>query len=357
MADQEFLASFAVELDEAGIARLQSVLAENTALADSLAAAFGAASVSLHAFAEELGLLPDFSGRGVVTESLNGLGGLSLGLDLSQAFTDYERFTALVKQPIALKASAAGITSAARTALNSVRSLFAAPVTLYVKAEQEGGGTDPGGGSPVKMSAGGRFSRPTEVQVAEDGDAEYIIPVKKEERAVPLLRRLLSELSPAAREKLTNDEFYNRRDQSYHGNFDDCNMAAVFRNLSRRDCPLGSSLASVDFRSDEISATGSHRLFAQIKDLDSCSMGVMNRAEARMTPQEFRMKNEAAGSILSGSPAAGQVLSIVTRDARSVSAPVSIQVHASGADAKQIGQSLYSVTERYLLRTLESAFS
>ena len=285
MADQEFLASFAVELDEAGIARLQSVLAENTALADSLAAAFGAASASLHAFAEDLGLLPDFSGRGVVTESLNGLGGLSLGLDLSQAFTDYERFTALVKQPIALKASAAGITSAARTAMNSVRSLFAAPVTLYVKAEQEGGGTDPGGGSPVKMSAGGRFSRPTEVQVAEDGNAEYIIPVKKEERAVPLLRRLLSELSPAAREKLTN------------------------------------------------------------------------RAEARMTPQEFRMKNEAAGSILSGSPAAGQVLSIVTRDARSVSAPVSIQVHASGADAKEIGQSLYSVTERYLLRTLESAFS
>ena len=277
MADQEFLASFAVELDEAGIARLQSVLAENAALADSLAAAFGAASASLHAFAEDLGLLPDFSGRGVVTESLNGLGGLSLGLDLSQAFTDYERFTALVKQPIALKASAAGITSAARTALNSVRSLFAVPVTLHVKAEQEGGGTDPGGGPPVKMSAGGRFSRPTEVQVAEDGDAEYIIPVKKEERAVPLLRRLLSELSPAAREKLTN--------------------------------------------------------------------------------YEFRMKNEAAGSILSGSPAAGQALSIVTRDARSVSAPVSIQVHASGADAKEIGQSLYSVTERYLLRTLESAFS
>lgn len=277
MADQEFLASFAVELDEAGIARLQSVLAENAALADSLAAAFGAASASLHAFAEDLGLLPDFSGRGVVTESLNGLGGLSLGLDLSQAFTDYERFTALVKQPIALKASAAGITSAARTALNSVRSLFAAPVTLHVKAEQEGGGTDPGGGPPVKMSAGGRFSRPTEVQVAEDGDAEYIIPVKKEKRAVPLLHRLLSELSPAAREKLTN--------------------------------------------------------------------------------YEFRMKNEAAGSILSGSPAAGQALSIVTRDARSVSAPVSIQVHASGADAKEIGQSLYSVTERYLLRTLESAFS
>ena len=297
MADQEFLASFAVELDEAGIARLQSVLAENTALADSMAAAFGTASASLHAFAEDLGLLPDFSGRGVVTESLNGLGGLSLGLDLSQAFTDYERFTALVKQPIALKASAAGITSAARTALNSVRSLFAAPVTLYVKAEQEGGGTDPGGGHPVKMSAGGRFSRPTEVQVAEDGDAEYIIPVKKEERAVPLLRRLLSELSPAARERVTNSELR------------------------------------------------------------------IQNSELILTPQEFKIHGEEKigkglmGSVLTGSPAAGQALSIVTRDARTVSAPVSIQVHASGADAKQIGQSLYSVMERYLLRTLESAFS
>ncbi|MBP5728525.1 MAG: hypothetical protein J6Y48_15750 [Clostridia bacterium] len=313
MADQEFLASFAVELDETGIARLQSVLAENTALADSLSAAFSVASASLHTFAEDLGLLPDFSGRGIVTESLKGLGGLSLGLDLSQAFTDYERFTALMKQPVSLKANAAGITSAARTALNSVRSLFAAPVTLHVKAEQEGGGADPGAGPPVKMSAGGRFSRPTEVQVAEDGDAEYIIPVKKEERAVPLLRRLMAELSPAAREKLTNSE---------------------------------SAIA-----------------VTQIKDLDSCRMGVMNRAEARMTPQQFRIGGEGGmrpgiiGSVITGSPAAGQAVNVITRDARTVSAPVNIQVHAQGTDAKQVGQSLYSMTERYLLRTLESAFS
>lgn len=53
------------------------------------------------------------------------------------------------------------------------------------------------------MSAGGRFTRPTSVQVAEDGDAEYIIPVRKEDRALPLLRQLLGELSPAARESLS----------------------------------------------------------------------------------------------------------------------------------------------------------
>ena len=202
MADQEFLASFAVVIDEAGVARLQSVLMENRELAARLASAFGAASEAIHSFAEELGILPDFSGRGIVTEGLAGFNGLSVGLNLSQAFTDYESFTELVKQPISLNANASGITSAARTAMNSVRSIFSSPVTIRVKAEQDGGEDSAGGDTPVRMSTGGRFSRPTDVQVAEDGDAEYIIPIKKEERALPLLRQLLGELSPAARENL-----------------------------------------------------------------------------------------------------------------------------------------------------------
>lgn len=202
MADQEFLASFAVDIDEAGVARLQSILSDNRELAESLAVAFDAASASIRSFVEDLGLLPDFSGRGVVSEGLLGSGGLSVGLDLTQAFTDYESFTALVKQPISLSANASGITSAARTAMNSVRSIFSAPVTIRIKAEQDGGEDGIGGDTPVRMSTGGRFSRPTDVQVAEDGDAEYIIPIKKEERALPLLRQLLGELSPAARENL-----------------------------------------------------------------------------------------------------------------------------------------------------------
>lgn len=177
-------------------------MSENRDLADNLASAFGAASNAIHSFAEDLGLLPDFSGRGVVTEGIFGSGGLSVGLNLAQAFTDYEAFTALVKQPISLNANASGITSAARTAMNSVRSLFSSPVTILVKAEPDGGEEETGGDTPVRMSSGGRFSRPTDVQVAEDGDAEYIIPVKKENQALPLLRQLLEELSPAARENL-----------------------------------------------------------------------------------------------------------------------------------------------------------
>ena len=122
------------------------------------------------------------------------------------------------------------------------------------------------------MSSGGRFSRPTSVQVAEDGDAEYIIPVKKENRALPLLRQLLGELSPAARQSLTE-------------------------------------------------GTGTAALVAPLP----------------------------SASAVTGSS--------VTQNNQNVSAPVTINVNASGADANRIGQSIYDTAERYLLRTLRGAYS
>ena len=201
MPDQEFLASFAVQIDETGVTRLQEILEENRKLADSLAASFDAASSSIRKLAEDLGVLPDFSGRGIAEEGAAGFGGLAPGLDLSQAYRELDRFTERVKKPLSLKANASGITSAARTAWDNIRSLFSSPVMIRAKAEKDSGDSGTGG-SPARMSSGGRFSRPSEVQVAEDGDPEYIIPVKKEDRAVPLLRRLLGELSPAARESL-----------------------------------------------------------------------------------------------------------------------------------------------------------
>ena len=286
MADQEFLASFAVDIDEAGVSRLQAILTENRELAESLAEAFNAASAAIRSFAEELGILPNFSaGYGITTGGMGGFGGLAVGLDLSKAFSDYEAFTALVKQPLSLKVNTSGITSAARSAMSSVRSIFAEPVDIRFRADP-GGEESKSAGKTLKMSTGGRFSSPTDVQVAEDGDAEYIIPVKKEEKALPLLRQLLSELSPAARESITNSE-------------------------------LG------------------------IQDL-------------KLMPAESR---ERAGTILSGSLAAGEVGTTIYQTHQNVSAPVSIQVHASGTDPERVGQSLYSMTERYLQRTLESAFS
>ncbi len=48
----------------------------------------------------------------------------------------------------------------------------------------------------------GYFVSPAQVEIAEDGDPEYVIPVKKESMAVPLLRQLFGELSDSARETL-----------------------------------------------------------------------------------------------------------------------------------------------------------
>ena len=250
MASQEFLASFGVEIDEAGVTRLQNVLEE--------------------AFAEELGLL-DLSGSGITQEGFSGLSGLKLGLDVTPAQKDLNAFIEQAKKPVALSANGSAIVSAGRTAYNSVRSIFSTPITIranVVRTVSGGAGDGDGGGTTQRMSTGGRFTRPTDVQVAEDGDAEYIIPVKKEDRAVPLLRQLLGELSPAAREQLTG---------------------------GAGDLLSGGGLAA---------------------------------------------GNANAGSIMQNN--------------QTVSAPVNIHVHASGASAEQIGESLYDTAERYLLRTLRS---
>ena len=47
MADQQFLASFGVDIDESGVSRLQKILAENRTLAESLSASFDVASFSV----------------------------------------------------------------------------------------------------------------------------------------------------------------------------------------------------------------------------------------------------------------------------------------------------------------------
>ena len=271
MASQEFLASFAVEIDEGGVSRLQAVLSENRELAEDLASTFDAATAAIRTFSEELGALPGFSG-GLAEEGFSGLGGLTLGLNTEAAEQDLQSFIALAKKPVALSANASGIVSAARSAYTSVKSIFSTPVTLKVNVERSVSPLDPGDSPLIPMSTGGRFTKPTDVQVAEDGDAEYIIPVKKENRAVPLLKQLLSELSPSARASLS----------------------------------LGDGASSL-----------------------------------------------ISGSIAAGQPAGTQI----TQNNSNVSAPVTIQVRSSGANAEQIGQSLYDTAERYLLRTLRSVMA
>ena len=285
MADQEFLASFGVDIDETGVIRLQKILTENQTLAQSLSESFDAASESVRLFKKTISTeLPSlFGGYGNVTERLFGSsGGLKIGLDMTEPKKEIASFVAEAKKEIPLSANASGIVSAARTALENVRSMFSETFTINVRANAEidyedsedesqtdSSNSASSGSAFLQMSNGGRFSRPTSVQVAEDGDAEYIIPVKKENRALPLLRQLLGELSPAARASLTG----------------------------------------------------------------------------------------GAGSVGTAALSAAVPGGNVTQNNQNVSAPVTINVTATGSNAEQIGETIYNTAERYLLRTMKGAFS
>ena len=112
MADQEFLASFGVDIDESGVSRLQQILTENKTLGDNLAASFNAAAEGVRAFKESVSTdLPSLfgSGYGNVTENLFGsAGGLKIGLNMTEPKKEIAGFTAEAKKEIPLAANASG---------------------------------------------------------------------------------------------------------------------------------------------------------------------------------------------------------------------------------------------------------
>ena len=151
---------------------------------------------------------------------------MPLRLDRTRAEASLADLRRILTDPVRLTADTAGILSAASSALASIKNSFAG-TTLSLKAAVtvsgddgagDGGdagsdagaqGTSSGSDSPLanalRAAAGGRYTRPTKVEVAEDGDTEYIIPVDKEADAVPLLRQALADLSASARETLIGD--------------------------------------------------------------------------------------------------------------------------------------------------------
>ena len=396
MADQEFLASFGVDIDEGGVARLQQILSENRTLAQSLADSFNAASESIRAFKEEISTdLPSlFSGTGFgnVTESLFGSsGGLTIGLDMTEPRKEISSFTADAKKPIALAANASGIVSAARTALESVRSLFSETFTINVRASTSTDGSsddnssrtdsrnrDDTGTASLKMSAGGRFTRPTSVEVAEDGDAEYIIPVKKEGRALPLLRRLLSELSPEARQSLTGTDSVIPEEA-------DSSLSTPIlpdRETAAAETSPPVSAQSMFRTSADDAADLRFELLSSLKDLTAA--GKEPAPDPAQVIPDLRQAFAEADHPLASAPAAqkdslpsaadspkqnlselvSQMSAVmqpgsssVTNTSNNLSAPVTINVNARGSDAEQIGRTIYDTAERYLLRTMKGVFA
>ena len=90
MADQEFLASFGVEIDESGLDRLQKALRQNRALAEELAAAFDAARDAVSGFFEQLSASTLPTGELSPYQRLTELSekGISFSLDLEVSGTE-----------------------------------------------------------------------------------------------------------------------------------------------------------------------------------------------------------------------------------------------------------------------------
>ena len=234
MALQEYLASYAVKVDEDGARRLQSVLEQNRKTSASLAASFGAARTALASLKKDLsssvGLKDVFSSLSGTFSGLSGslssLTGGPAGLSGSSGFAGRASLSVTADTKAAdeavagfkAKAEAArprlsvnttGITSAVSSAIAAVRSMLSGlTVTVPVKAvpslDTSGlrSRASASGLSLGKYASGGRVSSPTLAMIAEEGRPEYVIPVGDEAAALPLLRSLMGELSASARAQL-----------------------------------------------------------------------------------------------------------------------------------------------------------
>ena len=337
MPDQEFLASFAVEIDESGVQRLQQVLEQNRDLADALAEAFRHAKAELDAFFGELSglsLPTGFSAFSRVSEEAAGLS-FPVSLDFSKANKELATFAKSAAKALTLRADASGVVSAGTAALNQLRSLFASTKLPLQVEMQEGGsspspsGTPGGSGSPSpetaepvisKAATGGRFDRPTRTEIAEDGDPEYVIPVKKEPLAVPLLSQLVSELSDSARETL---------------------RAVLGEKTEEQPEPAPVRKAAEPFSSVPSQVANSRQA------------ETLSPVPEKQGDSLLNALRDLPELLASAVPAAAPNISQVNN--QNVSAPVSINVTAAGSDPEAVGRSLYDVTERYLLRTMQSA--
>ena len=95
LADQEFLASFGVEIDETGLLRLQEALTKNRTLADDLAAAFNRAQEAMTSFFDSMAEISmptlDFGSDGITGEASRGLS-IPFSLDMTKANRELNAF-------------------------------------------------------------------------------------------------------------------------------------------------------------------------------------------------------------------------------------------------------------------------
>ena len=185
---QEFLASFAVDIDEGGVNRLEQILENNRELAGKLADAFDEARNAMEGFirplAEDMeGILP--FPRPETAGGTAGAGGIfPVGLDFAEAGKQLETFVTGAKKQLRLSADGSGIVSAVSAAISRARSMLAgAGLTLPVRVETYGagipagaapeGGARPGGTPPAPA---GNTALPAGIPALFSGAADAAAP-------------------------------------------------------------------------------------------------------------------------------------------------------------------------------------
>lgn len=244
------------------------------------------------------------------TYTAGGTGSFALHADTSpvqEAIDDLTRFIASKAPTMRMKGDASGLITAASNAASRVRSILS-----DVKIDLHNSGTGKSSPSSSVMqfsSVGGRFDMPTTTQVAEDGDTEYIIPVRKEKKAIPLIMQMMGDLSFSAYQSVLS------------------NLGIVTPdNVSSH--PFGSS-SDLGF---------------------SASLGAPFKGS-------WREASEGSSDLLSQTVASVPSLSsfasgLSIQNHYDISAPCTIQVHSTGTDAKQVGEAAYNAAERQLLRSI-----
>ncbi len=156
MAEQDFLASYGVQIDEEGVHRLHSILEENRQKAAEVSGAFTGAETALRGW---LGAL-----SGDLPEDLT-VPVFSPELDLTRAAAALAAFMSSASSRFRLSADPSGLLSTASAALEEIRTLFAgARLSLKVRVETEdpadgeegesGAPKPPGGGTPLPKGLG-----------------------------------------------------------------------------------------------------------------------------------------------------------------------------------------------------------
>ncbi len=157
MADQEFLASFGVQIDESGLNRLQKAVKDNRTLADDLASSFDKARAAVESFFAALSEISmDGIASGSGSEDRTGMN-LSFSLNFTKATKQLTTFFKEMSNSLHLSADASGVVKAGRSALSQLQSLYAS-TTLRVSAAVSPSGAPSGSPSGASGASGSASS-------------------------------------------------------------------------------------------------------------------------------------------------------------------------------------------------------